>query len=42
MSRNSLLVPGMISENEITATSVDPTTIFFVNKYSIISPSWPV
>ena len=41
MSRNSLLEEGAITEVQMTATRLEPTTTYFVNEHSTIQPNWP-
>ena len=41
MSRNSLLESGAISQDQVTATGLEPTTTYFVNEHSTIWSNWP-
>ena len=41
MPRNSLLERDAISEDEVTAKGLEPTTTYFLNEHSTIWPNWP-
>ena len=41
ISRNIVLKTGVISESQVIAMRLEPTTTLFVNKHSNICPNWP-